>query len=364
MVEARATAANEDTNRPVGLSTPFTLEVFQEDIANIYLHYVRNIVWMTDEETGRRILGRPNSDLLLPLCSPEYEAADFGLTYEAIRHTAFAQALTQQYEFAYHGIIDGSDDSFTDESIHTWTAGLVVDVCSSAVATEWSAYGLNVGTRALRCAQVSETANARTMLEGGECFFQFQHFQSTKEDHLYDEGVLTVRQLALLAGMEELSIRAAANPKRANPLKTITADRRTSIEISVAKEWLQAKGRYVPITRIWSAGQLDLAKRRFEYFHDLTFALDARLKMVCEERGHEEPASTLRAAGIKIGCGMPGPFLDLEPEDYRNDNVVRAIARVLELPEDLLVLRVKETQAKENLRAIEISIKESVRNTK
>ena len=349
---------NEGSNPAVALSAPFTQEEFREDITSVFLHYVRNIAWMTGHETAIKILNL-SPDGRLHLCDPDLEAADIGLTYEKIHHTEFAKALEQQYEYAYHGRIDRSAEALEDESIHTWIAALVCDVHESAVAAEWESYGLDIIVRARRCALVAETANARVTLEGGEPFFY--SFQSNKEGYL-SEDVLTVRQLALLASMEELSIRAAANPKRANPLKTITTDQGTRIEIAVAKEWLQSKGRYIPITSTWSAGELDLSKRRFNSSDELDTALDTRFKMLINEHGLEGLSAKLTAGGIKIGKGIPGPFMDLAPDDYRNEDLIRVLALTLELPEDLLVLRVKEALIKDELRHIEGAILESIRD--
>lgn len=353
------TTQTESANTSVSFSAPFSLEAFQEDITNVFLHYVRNIAWMMEHETAAKILNLQPSDQYFHLCNPDLEAADIGLTFEHIRHIEFAKTLQQQYEYAYHGRIDRSAEALEYESIHTWTAALVCDVCNSDVANEWESYGLDIKSKASRCALVAETANARVTLEGGEPFFY--SFQSSKEGYL-SEDVLTVRQLALLSGMEELSIRAAANPKRASPLKTMTTDQGTRIDITIAKEWLQAKGRYIPITSNWSAGDLDLVKRRFENFTDLDIALDARFKALVDKHGLEGIASQIAVVGIKVAQGIPGPYMELSSEDFQNDELVHTLARALDLPETLLVLRVKETITKDHLHAIEKAIQESTKD--
>jgi len=170
--------------------------------------------------------------------------------------------------------------------------------------------------------------------------------------------VLTVRQLSLLSSMEEMSIRAAANPKRSNPLKTITTDQGTRIEISVALEWLKSKGRYVPITDVWSQAEINLASTRFDSFDALDGALQARYRSFCGERSRDELDAILSQANIRTIEGLNGPFIDMSEQDFQDVNKVQAVARALELPAELLALRVKEALTYENLRIIESALKQ------
>ena len=87
-------------------------------------------------------------------------------------------------------------------------------------------------------------------------------------------------------------------------------------------------------------------------------ALQARYRSFCNERSREELDAVLAEANIQTVQGLPGPFIDLSEKDFQDEEKVRAVARVLELPAELLTLRVKETLAYENLRSIERALKE------
>jgi hypothetical protein len=337
---------------------PFTLDAFQNDITEVFLHYVRIIACMTDADTAWGILKLPSENYSRDLFYVGLEAKDLGLTFEHIRHTAFAEALDRMYQYAYFGRKDHNQESMVYESGYTWITCLAFDARSGDMANEFDSYGWPVKDCGARCAQAAETANARITLEGEAPFYISQH--PGKEGYL-SEDVLTVRQLSLLSGMEEMSIRAAANPKRPNPLKTITTEHGTRIEIQVAKEWLMAKGRYVPISDVWSASEINLAKLSFESLYALYRALHARYQSFCTERGSEGMDAEFAQANIKTEMGV-GPVLSMSPEDYLNDEQIRVVARVLELPVELLVLRFKETLARENLSVIEKALREATNN--
>lgn len=338
-----------------GLTPPVSEKDFRDDVTNIFLHYVRTIAWMADAQTAWAITKAPELNYAGDLLNPDLKADDLGLHYEHIRETELAKAMQRMYDFAYFGLLDLSADGFNDESIHTWITAIVVDAASGAVSAEWNAYGLDTDRCAARCAQVAETANARAILEGGESFSSA--FRWGGKDNLVEDGVLTVRQVSLLAGMEEMSIRAAANPNRANPLQPMKTESGTRFDIQVVKNWLVSKKRYVTIRKRWSDGEMNLHKKRFSSIAEVDMGLNARYRMFCNEKGVEVMAPVISALGIKTGNTTFGVHLSLEEADLVDDKKVRGLARALELPDELLVLRIKEVVAAENLRSIEQAIK-------
>ena len=357
---AKASPSQKDKSSG-SFPVPFSIKEFREDITNVFLHYVRDICWMTDEETAWAItkVAKPESNL----CNPDCTAEDLGLAYDDIRHTEFAKALERLYDYAYFGKLDSSAEVLEDESIHTWITALVCDAAESSVAMEWAAYGLDVVPSAKRCAVVAEVANARVTLEGNEPFYtRFQGW--TTEGYLVSD-FLTVRQFALLAGMEEMSVRAAANPSRPNPIKTVKTDQGTRIEIAVAKDWLQAKGRYIPVTKFWSEGTIDLAKQRFTNLPEFDAALCRQYRIQAGKLGQTEIDSALKACGISVGQGIGFPVLNLSEADYSSETTLGALAKILELPGHLLFLRTQEVLAYEKLRGIEQELREVTQdNTK
>jgi hypothetical protein len=198
-------------------------------------------------------------------------------------------------------------------------------------------------------------ANARNVLEGGESFFISFGTPQARDEYSFNS--LTIRQMALLSGMEEMSIRAAANPKRANPLKTHSEDGGTRVAIDVAKVWLQAKGRYVPIQRYRSAGEVDLVKRGFIDTWQIFEVLDARHQMRVDHDGLEAVKANLEKLGVSVGNGLNGTYMELE-EAISNESFMRPLAEFLELPVDLFVLRCKEVLAKQQLAKVERELRE------
>ncbi|MGH8785980.1 MAG: hypothetical protein ACREYA_12965, partial [Cupriavidus necator] len=179
-----------------------------------------------------------------------------------------------------------------------------------------------------------------------------------KDEPAFDDR-LTVRQLALLAGMEEMSIRAAANKNRANALKTISEDGRTRFELDVAKEWLRSKGRYVPITRYQSEGDIDLAKRRFANPEELWQVLNARLQFLSRSEDGGELASRIGDLGLSlVPSNAIGQSFAVEEAQMRDHKAMMALANVLRLPGDLLVLRMREALARAELSSVEQSLRE------
>lgn len=336
-----------------GFPVPFSLEDFRNDIAAVYLHQVRCIAWMTDAETAWPITKTPAPEYLGSLFYTDCTAADLGITYDRIRETNFATYMECLYNYAFFGKVDANKEPMEDESIYTWFSALICDAARGEMSMEYDLYGVFTADAASRCLLVAETANARVTLEGGEPFFS--RFQGGKEGFLESE-LLTIRQMSLLAGMEEMSIRAAANPKRPNPLKTENTENGTRIEIGVAKEWLQHKGRYVPISRHWTAGEIDLSKRQFMDIAEFDSTLYSRFQML-KSSGIPDLEEQLKQAGIQSLFSMSEPFLNHDPKDPAKVAALETIGQLLDLSPELLFLRAKEAEAKETLKSVERALR-------
>lgn len=332
---------------------PFSLEDFRKDIANVFLHHLRTVAWMTDAQTAESIVPGLATETDRHPLQWQADAEDVGLTYKRLQDTTLMKTLEFLYRYAFFGELDASADRMEDESIYTWTSALAYDAAHGRLALEWSDNGAFTDLAAERCLMVCELANARLTLDGGEAFyFKFGNYP---KDSATGNGCLTIRQMALLAGMEEMSIRAAANKtqKRANPLETYPADGGTRIALSVAKAWLMSKGRYMPITVRWSAGEVDLEKKRFASSMELWHALKARQRMLQERTGQDVLAPTLTLLNLDS-------LLKFVNHHLMDEMMGRKIAEALQLPADLLVLRCKEIAAREVLAEIERELREAL----
>ncbi|WP_454754539.1 hypothetical protein [Cupriavidus necator] len=338
-----------------GFLSPPPIEVLRQDLVEMYLFQLGNLAWMVGEQAVHRVLQRTPGTAVLSLGG---DAAEFGLTYDDIRGTDLAVEMERLYHYAYFGRLDDSAEFMGEESIYNWLTAILFDIQQSQTAAFRSNYYQRKTLEsAHRCVLIAELANARNILEGGESFFHFSR-ANTKDEAAFDDR-LTVRQLALLAGMEEMSIRAAANPKRANVLKTITEDGRTRFELDVAKEWLRSKGRYIPITRYQSENDIDLTKRRFADPKELWELLNARLHFLSRSEDESELVSKVVDLGLSlVPDGTGGQSFAVEEAQMRDSNTMKALANVLRLPGDLLALRMREALARAELSAVEQGLRD------
>lgn len=85
--------------------------------------------------------------------------------------------------------------------------------------------------------RVVRTAVARHVLDGGTRWTD------------YEDGeleALSLSEVALLADMDERSVRNAANPKLAKPLVTASSGKRTYVAIEDARKWLEGRKGFIP----------------------------------------------------------------------------------------------------------------------
>jgi hypothetical protein len=61
-----------------------------------------------------------------------------------------------------------------------------------------------------------------------------------------DMGILTIAEIALLANMDEGSVRNATNKKLPDPLKTVQLGKRSLVEPEEARRWLAGRKGFVP----------------------------------------------------------------------------------------------------------------------
>ncbi len=333
-----------------GFPIPFTLELLRADILTLYYQQARTIGWIAGADAFWKLVERKLGIEESAAFDPDITPKDIGLDYSDIAHTEFAKSIETMFQYAYFGIQDESVESLDNESIHTWVSAILSDMSNSRVGNEWESYGATALAPAKRCLEVAELANARRALEGSsDNFFYFS--AKGKDDDAVGYESLTIRQMSLLAGMEEMSIRAAANPKRANPLKTYSDEGRTRIRIEDAKTWLISKGRYVQIKYKFGAGDIDLSKRRIKSQDDLEELLYARLKMISLQKSEvNQVIDMLIDKGIMANHPKYSEFVE---HSFRDQEKMTVLAESLDFNPALLWLRVREALANQELLNIE-----------
>lgn len=336
---------------------PFTVAQLRQDILNIYLLQLRITYLVADPESVWTLTQKPPR-IGGALWNPDVQASDFGLSYSDIRHTELAKALEQEYDYGFFGILGIGLEQMHYESIHTWVAAYLMDLKSSETVSEWESYGVDLAGSVSRCLHTCELANARVVLEGNEAFSHFAGIRGDGKDSSATAlDALTVRQMALLSGMEEMTIRTAVSRKSANPLQTYKDDRRTLVSTEIAKAWLIAKGRYVPITRRWSGGELNLEKTKFTSIDAIDAAIDDRIRQL-ELRGVGRGDLRKEMDAAFLARGFRRDFV-LEQASLRDSGLMTRVAEILELPTNLLVLRAREAALHDELATLERAVRET-----
>lgn len=321
---------------------PFTRDQLQKDILNIVLNEVRKISQITGLETAVFGLTGINSALFDAGCSPE----DIGISYEQIKNFHVAQALEDYFDYGLFAVSPTRSENLEYDSIHTWLIAFLVDLDKSLYASEWGEgegqEGLMEGIR--RCFYLCELVNARVILEGGEPLFN--HFSRYGKDDGGNFHELSIKGLAMLAGMEEMSLRSAISRKTVPILEIRKDDRRTYIDLQTAKNWLIAKGRYQSVYEVRTSADLDLATTSFGNTASFLSMLTDRFGFI-SDKATDEIKVFLKEAHLT-------EYLFLSHADLCNSDLMEKIAKWLELPADLLKMRAREAVLRD-----EIIIRES-----
>lgn len=324
-------------------SASFSQEQLQEDICTLLLMEARKRNQLLDTSLGMAAIGLEiESDM--DFWAYSNSASDLNLTYSKLKDTEFAKLMLDNYDFGLHAITGTRTEPMEHETLHTWLSAYLMDLSTSAYVEECEEWGVpNLKEAIKRCLYTLELSNARRVLEGNEPFYHFSRSERRDDDGA-TEGELTIRQMALLAGMEEMSLRSIISRKTAPVLEIRKQDRRTVIAANVAAEWLKAKGRYLPVKAGRRTADLDLSITQFRDIRDLEAALSDRLGVVNDRLPGTKDTflSMLRSNGRQ-------DLFELSFDDYGNADLMTAIAEVLELPPLWLTLRAKEAKLKSEI---------------
>jgi hypothetical protein len=297
------------------------------------------------------------------LYDPDANPDDVDLVFSEVEHLALVVSLLQLYDYGVQGFLDTSigDDFERCDGYANQAARILYDLDHSTFLEEWGNSGIySSATAVKKCSYVFELANARLMLEGASEGF----FLDDRE-----EGFLSVRQLALLSGMTEASIRTLASRSKkehaagGGNLAMTNDGKNTSIDIHTAKEWLKAKGRYVSIVKKQTRGSTDFTTRRHASTRDIEDAIFDRIEYLKEKLGHELVNARIESAGVVRTLQPVSPDTDiarpaLGQDQLLNTELMHRLAEALEMPAGLFALRVAEAVMQDRLREIEKQLKQ------
>lgn len=350
---------------PAGFTIPFTKEDLKKDVLDvmlILLNQTRFAFFRSGESEAQlwALLSKKPLEDSGAFAMPDMKAADLGLSFQDVESIEMVQTLIELYDYGVHGILDTSTSGWDDcDGGANWLSRILFDLHRSKFLEDWMGYILADPREAMdRCLFVAELANARLMLEGGrEGFFLGSQ----------DTGVLNIRQISLLSGMTEASVRTLAGPNRKNRLVTKKEGTNTVVAIDDAKAWLIAKGRYVPIKKVSARGAEDLTSRKFVSISDFEGAIFDRRQYLNTQYGSDVAGKRIPESGVialqnqGVTAVMRQDFLG--EAQLLNVDLMRRLADALELPADLFVLRAAEAATVDKLRKIEVLLKQ-VQKTK
>ncbi len=321
---------------------PISREQFDADVLLIYIYWARVTALLAGATSGAIWLKQPLADAS-DLFDPDFGPEEFGMRFEHIADLDFAKYSGWMYDYGIHAIDHASAESMGDETPYTWFSAHVFDLSNGTLPELYTNDGGDATRGAAnRWLTVAELANARNILEGGESFFHFSRLPGAE-----DAGgscQLTFRQLALLAGIDEMSVRMAANPKRPDALRTITELGHAFVPIEVARAWLERKRRHIPVRINTDRSRVDLAAAEISGPADLVSLLDQRIHEIRKYDSDQRVWRRLEQAGVVEGDGIAVKNLLREDGSF-----IGVLAQHLDIDVDILRLRVREALAKETL---------------
>lgn len=340
-------------------AAPFTKEEMLAELYDALWSWVRGLSLNLDDQTVMNLLAGANPPID-PRDLAEYDegAASRPGFIGLAKKWEIVRALNDLYDFGMLGIVRSNMDEFDSESMYMRASAFLLDLNDSKMQEAIDGFGRAFLPR--KALITAQTGAARCTLEGHEGFYAFPG---------QGQDRLTIRDIALLAKMEEKSIRNAANRNRPGFLKTTNEAGSTWIHPEDAKEWLTARGRYLPITRHFHQTEWDLASKGFHDMYEANLYLEECIGAV--------PLTTsefIKVAGLDASCvntpdetdrpDVPGEArlrLALDREVARNTKRMRKVATTLGLAPELFCLRMAEVAAREELEELQAQIKTHAR---
>lgn len=202
----------------------FSKEDVQAELRKFMVGFARSIERMYGNNSGGGLLGHPGKS-----------ASDIDFEDARIEDSDLWFGVTRMYDYGIRGIrlANAIRDVDVPESD--------VEMFFLAIDNGWMELylqedGAHLPRLSIRTAQ---TAIARVVLDGGVRY--------TLPGDVHEEsGYLTIGEVALLADMDERSVRNAANPKLPDRLVTKNFGRRTLVDIHDARRWLTGRKGFVP----------------------------------------------------------------------------------------------------------------------
>jgi hypothetical protein len=333
---------------PTGaFKAPFTKEEMLSELADSLWSWAKGLSLVIDQQLVVNLLGTLNAEEIHDFQGTLFDDGAFPWFKQRVATWPIVETTAEMYDFGMLGIARYSTRDMDSESSYTYVSAFLLDLCESRIQQEVEAFGQGYFPQMALIA--AQTAAARMILEEEDDIFYVFPGQGESER-------LTIRDVALLAKMEERSVRNAANPKRPKFLRTVSEDGKTYVKPADARAWLKDRGRYLPVVRDQSSAARDLADTSFaDTTEAWSYIVDRfrSLELTADEFGREVRESDLHEWGatgeMLHGEPVVNPHFSFDIDKARNNTLMRRYALVLQVSPDLFVHRMREAAAREEL---------------
>lgn len=198
----------------------------QSELKNFLYHFAGSIERIYGQNLGGGLLG-----------FPDRKVGQVSEDEAQIESTMLWKAVNDMYDFGINGIMIPGRDIGSEKPLDADFIDAEMFLRGLSSLEQYLDEDLTTIPR--RSIQAIRTAVARHVLEGGE------RYSSFADEDFPGPGLLSIAEIALLADMDERSVRNAANPKLPNPLITVVHGKRTYVDSDVAKRWLSERKGFV-----------------------------------------------------------------------------------------------------------------------
>jgi hypothetical protein len=315
--------------------TSFSKMEMLDELRELIYQYGRCASFVLDRAAGYRLLfGAPpeDADDLNAFTDPTVSFSGFGQNLP-LKRFPLAQTVEKFYDYGVLGIKCVSVGEVTTASEWTFAYGFLRDLSGSVLSYE-TLNGESVSAE--KCLIAAKMFFARIVLDGGE--------HPLGEGGAPD-GMLTIGDVALLAGLDDRTVRNATSKNSPNRLETASGESSVFIPRDAAIAWLRTKRGFSP-TRI-AEELLDPAALEHE-FPSAEAAGDYVRR--CRERRQFTPADVVAA----VGNGLTEAALqDLEAgRILQEEALLASIGSALGIDHPLFALRLMEARYNEDAQAL------------
>lgn len=160
---------------------------------------------------------------------------------KALQDSPIWQAMSEMYDYGVLGIPSRDLAGGRITGAHAHVEMFLRAMNTMAMQIYLHAYGNTPPRLAMHTVEI---AVARMVLDGGERYAEYG--TDAHGVGKGDWGYLTLAEVALLANMDERSVRNAANPKLTDPLKTEQVGKRSLVSPDEARRWLAGRKGFTP----------------------------------------------------------------------------------------------------------------------